>query len=105
VTPRDAPARLGVIPVGGPWLIGTYESCGIQDSDLQCAITDRIFDRLTQTLVSLETRLPNFRVVDTTGTLGRASPTSTGSSRDWLNEIHPNKGGYKKLAARIAGAL
>jgi hypothetical protein len=105
VTPRDAPARLGVIPVGGPWLIGTYESCGILDSDLQCAITDRIFDRLTQTLVSLETRLPNFRVVDTTGTLRRAAPGSTGNSRDWLNEIHANSGGYKKIAAKIAPLL
>lgn len=105
VTPRDAPAKAGVIPVGGPWLIGMFENCEILDSTLQCAITDRIFDRLTETLVSLETKLPNFKVVNTTGTLRRAAPGTTGNNRDWLNEIHPNRGGYRKIAARFAAGL
>ena len=43
--------------------------------------------------------LANVHVIDTLGTLVRAAPDSRGNSNDWLNEIHPNAGGYRKLAA------
>ena len=105
VTPRDAPSRAGVIPVAGPWLIDTLEECEIHDPRLQCAVADQVFDRLTNTLLSLQTQLPNFHVVATTGTLARADSGTTGNSRDWLNEIHANRRGYKKIAAKIATAL
>lgn len=105
VTPRDAPSRAGVIPVAGPWLIDTLEECEIRDHGLQRAIVDQVFERLTATLLSLQMQLPNFHVVATTGTLTQADSGTTGNSRDWLNEIHPNRGGYKKIAAKIATAL
>jgi hypothetical protein len=34
-----------------------------------------------------------------TTTLIPAAAGTTGDSNDWDNEIHPNHGGYKKLAA------
>jgi len=105
VTPRDAPAKAGVIPIAGPWLIDTFVNCEILDTTLQSEITDRIFERLTATLLSLEAKFPNFEVVNTTGTLRRAAPDTTGNNRDWLNEIHPNRGGYKKIAKKVAAAL
>jgi hypothetical protein len=36
--------------------------------------------------------------VPTGGTLAAADPDATGSSGDWLNEIHPNAAGWEKLA-------
>lgn len=105
VTPREAPAKAAGIPVAGPWLIGTFENCGILDSTLQCRITDRIFGRLAATLRSLGSKLPNFKVVNTTGSLRRAASGTTGNNLDWLNEIHPNRGGYKKIAAKVAASL
>ncbi len=36
--------------------------------------------------------------VPTSGTLDAAAPDATGSSGDWLNEIHPNAAGWEKLA-------
>ena len=104
-TPRKAPAKAGVIPVGGPWLIGTFENCEILNPALQCAITDQIFESLTQALLSLQGQLPNFKVVNTTGTLNRAASGTTGNSGDWLNEIHANQRGCRKIAAKIAVAL
>jgi hypothetical protein len=37
-----------------------------------------------------------------TTTLIPAAPGTTGDSNDWDNEIHPNRSGYKKLAATWA---
>jgi lysophospholipase L1-like esterase len=44
-------------------------------------------------------------VVDTRGTLTRAELGHPGDSRDWQNEIHPNGGGYEKLAKKIEPVL
>jgi hypothetical protein len=40
-------------------------------------------------------------VVTTQGTLTRAEMGVTLESNDWMNEIHPNYGGYRKLASKI----
>jgi hypothetical protein len=44
-------------------------------------------------------------VVDTRNTLVRANPTERGNSNDWINEIHPNLGGYRKIAARLSARI
>jgi lysophospholipase L1-like esterase len=44
-------------------------------------------------------------VVDTRNTLAPADPAATGSSGDWLNEIHPTPAGYRKIAARLSDAI
>jgi hypothetical protein len=49
--------------------------------------------------------LPNFHVIDTlalTTDMLPSAPGTTGDSNDWENEIHPNRGGYRKLAATWA---
>ncbi|WP_373509036.1 hypothetical protein [Thiocapsa sp.] len=44
-------------------------------------------------------------MVDTRGALTRAALGHRGDSQDWQNEIHPNGGGYEKLAKRIEPVL
>jgi lysophospholipase L1-like esterase len=44
-------------------------------------------------------------VINTRNTLVRANPTEGGNSNDWINEIHPNLGGYRKIAARLSAAV
>ena len=81
-TPRNAPARfLGGVPIAGALLE--------LDSD------------------NLESgkALPALHVIDTRNTLVRANPTEGGNSNDWINEIHPNLGGYRKIAARLSAAV
>ena len=46
----------------------------------------------------LSLHLLNLFVCPTLGTLVRAMSGVNSNSNDWLNEIHPNSGGYKKIA-------
>ena len=60
---------------------------------------DLLLEELAACIKSID--LPNFHVVDSltlTTTLIPAAAGTTGDSNDWDNEIHPNRGGYKKLA-------
>lgn len=102
-TPRPAPAlALGLLPASGPWLCKAFEQHGIPKA-LWVDIADDLQQRLASILRSLD--LPGVFVVDTLGTLARAALGSAGDSADWLNEIHPNRGGRRKLAQRWAAAL
>jgi hypothetical protein len=60
-------------------------------------------DRLAAVLDGLN--LPNVTVIDTRGTLDRAATDHPGDSGDWLNEIHANVGGRRKLARKWAEKL
>jgi lysophospholipase L1-like esterase len=53
----------------------------------------------------LPNQISNFHVINTRNTLNRAKLNSKGNSGDWLNEIHPNKNGYKKIARLIEQKL
>jgi len=103
-TPNDAPARgpLG-IRLGGPWLFPSVN--GTLPTELWEPVIDYLVDRIAETLLELPAQLPQFHVVDTRGTLRRARLGAGGPSGDWENEIHPDRGGYRKLAARIAAAI
>lgn len=97
--PRNAPVKyLGT----GPWL---YQSCvwlGI-DRSLWLDLARIVLTDLAATLKNLS--LPHFHVIDTlslTTTMAPSDPASKGNSQDWENEIHPNRGGYEKLAATWA---
>jgi hypothetical protein len=94
--PRNAPVRhVG----GGPWLFPACVWLGI-DSALWLDLSRLLLEELAACIRSID--LPNFHVVDTlklTTTLIPAAAGTTGDSNDWDNEIHPNRGGYKKLAA------
>ena len=105
MVPRDAPARFLVAPMKGPWLFPVFEKWKISDLGLRQQITARAFDQLAECLKKLETKLPQVHVVNSRDTLDPASADSTGNSGDWLNEIHPNAGGYAKIATKISREL
>jgi hypothetical protein len=102
-TPNDAPALAFGLPISGPWihplLNGRVPQAAWQP------LTDYLLDRVAQTLLALAGELPNFHVVDTRGTLVRAALGAQGESNDWENEIHPNAGGYRKVAAKVAAEV
>lgn len=91
-TPNDAPAA----PGRGPWLLPAMVAHNIPEPMRQ-PLSDRLIERLAGVTRTLG--LANMHLIDTLGTLTRAASGSTGDSNDWLNEIHPNPGGYRKLAA------
>jgi lysophospholipase L1-like esterase len=111
-TPRDAPADfLGVFSMIGPWLYKAFEKSGINPV-MQQKISDLLMDSLAEKLLDLDClrpgakhSLPNFHVIDTRNTLIRANATEEGNSNDWLNEIHPNIDGYRKIAEKISAAV
>lgn len=98
ITPRDAGAGLN----HGPWLAPALRAYAIPPADWQ-ALTRHLLQRLATLMQALA--LPNLHVVQTQGTLVAAAPGSSGSSNDWENEIHPNPGGYAKLAAVLGAAI
>jgi hypothetical protein len=109
-TPRNAPATFLFAPVRGPWLYPVLQARGMAPA-LQQAVSDFLVDCLAQALMALDARsggpqaLPGVVVVDTRGTLERAAAGRPGDDADWVNEIHPNPGGYRKLAKKLATEL
>jgi hypothetical protein len=95
VQPRKSPVKLLGM---GPWLYPACVWLGI-DRSLWLDLARLLLDELANCLKSIE--LPNFLVIHTlaANTLIAAEPGSTGPSNDWENEIHPDKNGYRKLAA------
>ncbi len=104
-TPRNSPAQFFGVPAAGPWLYRALTLAGVGNRELQQGVADFIFDALGDALVALAGELPGLVVVDTRRTLERARPAATGNDNDWLNEIHPNTGGYRKFAARLVRDL
>ena len=102
-TPRNAPARF-LFPVLGPWLHTAFTAAKI-DPVRWNEISDFLIDALGSRLLSLQSRLPNFHVVDTRGTLTRAAPGAIEDDADWDNEIHPNRGGFKKIAGKVVAVV
>jgi hypothetical protein len=98
ITPRNAGAGLGV----GPWLYPALIAYEVPDR-LWVELTRLFLDRLKALMQALN--LPNFHLVDTQGTLSAAAPGSGGDSDDWADEIHPNRGGYGKLAKVFAAGI
>lgn len=103
-TPRPAPATFLIVPITKPWMHRVFEDHQVPKS-LRIKITDRLLDALAEALLELETELPAFHVVDTRNALLRADIDAKGNSGDWLNEIHPNGDGYRKIADRLAAKL
>jgi hypothetical protein len=92
---RDAPG----FPGGQAWLARAYRKNGIPPHLWQ-EVTERLFIDVATTVTGwvLDDR-EGLHVVETTAVpLEPADPDDTGSSGDWLNEIHPNKSGWMKLA-------
>lgn len=97
-TARPAPARfMGGPAISGPWLYDAYVKIGLPRA-LWVPMTETLIDALATTLLGLN--LANVHVIDTRGVMARAAEGTTGDSGDWLNEIHANWTGRKKLARR-----
>lgn len=106
-TARNAPARFLAVPVLGPWLHRAYDTLGIA-VDVRVAITDFLVYVLAEAIKGMAVgpaALPHLHFVETRNALQRAEATSTGTSGDWLNEIHPSHTGYRKIADRISATL
>lgn len=99
-TARHAPAFSG----GKAWLAVAYVKNGIPPS-LWPDLTDGFFGDLGQTIAGWSSGRSNVHAVPTNGVLIRAAAGSTGSSGDWLNEIHPNAAGWRKQAVVWRDAL
>ncbi len=97
VTPRNAGAGLN----HGPWLWPALNAYDVPEAD-RIGLARAFLERLQALMLGLD--LPNLHVVATQGTLQPADAVS-GPSHDWENEIHPNPGGYAKLAQPYGAAI
>ena len=91
---RDAPA----FPGGRSWLYEAYVKNSIPPH-LWPDLTRAIFEDVQSAISGWAAGRGELHCVPTNGTLVAADPDSPGDSGDWLNEIHPNSSGWKKLAA------
>ena len=90
------------------WLFAAFETAGIP-LPMQQPLADELFGRLRRLLLSLDSAsghanaLPAVHVFDSASlvTLDKPDTAATTASGDWVNEIHPNKAGYKKLGAAM----
>jgi hypothetical protein len=96
-TPRPSGAGLGQ----GPWLRPSLVRYGIPEADWP-ALARLLLDRLADLMLACAAdaaRFPAVHVFDTRALpIVPAAPGATGDSGDWLNEIHLNRGGCRKLA-------
>ncbi len=99
-TARNAPVFQG----GRAWLFDAYTKNSIPTA-LWPDLTDSVFNDLQTTVGGWAMGRPNVFTVPTDGTLVPADPLAPGDSNDWLNEIHPNQQGWKKLARVWQGAI
>jgi hypothetical protein len=96
--------------VGSPngWLFPAMQRYGIPDVDRQ-PVCSELFQRLRALLLSLDQTsgspraLPAVRVFDSAAlaTIVPAAPGTSGSSGDWVNEIHLTPGGYRKMGTAM----
>ncbi|MFZ5507118.1 MAG: hypothetical protein ACOY7P_16650 [Pseudomonadota bacterium] len=102
-TARPAPALFMNGPgVFGPWLYRAYTEHATPEP-LWVPLTDLLINRLADLLCGLD--LPGLHVVNTRDSLIRADERAKGDSGDWLNEIHANRDGRKKIARRLSKKL
>lgn len=92
------PSNKGVCGLG-PWLKPSLDFRGWTDPDEQFEIARSLLLRINELLVHLEQTAPagSFVYVRTQGAL---DPDS-----DWGNEIHPDSGGFEKIAMEFRNAL
>lgn len=101
--PRKAPSRFFPFSISGPWLYPVFLKAEIPKG-IWIKLAQFLVDRLAEGIIELSegsNKLPNFHVVDTRGSLVKAKLGSVGESNDWLNEIHPDSDGYRKISKKI----
>lgn len=96
--------RCGTVGAADGWLWKAFNDYRIAEADRQ-PLANTLFDRLRVLLLGLASdsgqpqALPQVHVYDSASlvALDAPDPVATGESGDWVNEIHPNPTGYKKL--------
>jgi hypothetical protein len=98
--PRDAP----VLPHTSTWLYPAFVAYGVPPADwlgTAKVLIDRLAALLRDTIGDINAGGDKrVYLVDSRGAMIPADPGTTERSNDWINEIHPTSGGYRKLAAR-----
>ena len=97
---RNAPAFAG----GKSWLYAAYVKNHIPVG-LWPSLTTSLFAEVRQTIAGWASARPNVTLVPSNGTLDPARPASNGDDGDWINEIHPNPAGWKKLSKRWQASI
>ena len=97
VNTYDVPVARNAPAVKSAWLYDAYTKNHTPPA-LWAETTAAIFGSISDELVSWTANRPNVSLVPTRGVLTPADPASTGESGDWVNEIHPNRRGWEKLA-------
>ena len=97
--PRPAGAALfaGSRIGRGPWLYPALKGAGLTDAQMRSA-ADAVVDEMNLQLRGVIAKLPNVHVIDQRGLLTPAGAGTTSADSDWLDEIHPSKEGFTKLA-------
>ncbi len=100
---------VGTVGASRGWLFAAFEAAAIPQPDRQ-ALADELFGRLRRLLLSLDAgsghanALPAVHVFDSASAVALQAPDPSsprGPSGDWVNEIHPNRAGYRKLGAAM----
>lgn len=98
--PRDAGVKFGPLRAG-PWLLPGLQMYAVPPDDW-LAVATHFIGRLRSVLAGIaadRARYPNVHLFDSTQVpLVQAQAGSTGESGDWINEIHLNKDGCRKVA-------
>lgn len=92
-TARNAPA----VPGRKAWLFEAYRKNNTPPRLWQ-EVTERIFIDVEEAVEGWTQGRDRLFRVPTVGTLTPAPEGTTGNSGEWLNEIHPNRAGWAKLA-------
>lgn len=96
--------KAGTLGRRSAWLYKAFENLGTPAAVRQ-AICNELYKRLRDLLLGFDQNsgtadaLPKVHVFDSAAlnSIVPADPTSTGSSNDWINEIHLTDQGYRKL--------
>lgn len=105
--PRPAKAAIfaGSKFGAGPWVYPALNAAGLNGQQMKQA-ADAVVDELNNALRAAFGKSTNVHVIDTRRVLTPAPAGSTDAVGDWLDEIHPSKAGFDKLAAqRWSGVL
>ena len=107
VMPRPAGAGLHF----GPWLLPAIDQYQVPDAD-RLVVSDELIRRLGALLADIvaarKAQDPdcNIHIADSQSAgLELAAAGSSDESGDWINEIHPTRNGYRKVADSYAAVL
>ncbi|WP_026971588.1 SGNH/GDSL hydrolase family protein [Aliagarivorans marinus] len=78
------------------WVWPHMKAKGFDDEDEQKAVITHLLTEFKKRVQHVASRHDNLTVVDTHGTV---------ADDEWLNEIHPNPAGFRKVARKIEAAI